>query len=67
MIILVISSPKIYFWTHLRFGREGIGHGLVHVVKSFSAKNFVFGRTVLLNFGIKIQGGQKKRKSLKTW
>ena len=46
-------------------GREEIVHGLVHVVKSFSAKNFVFGKTVLLNFEIKIQGGQKKRKSLK--
>jgi small subunit ribosomal protein S8 len=46
-------------------GREEIGHGLVHVVKSFSAKNKVFGKTVLLNFEIKIQGGQKKRKSLK--
>ena len=46
-------------------GREEIVHGLVHVVKSFSAKNFVFGKMVLLNFDSKIQGGQKKRKSLK--
>ena len=46
-------------------GREEIVHGLVHVVKSVSAKNFVFGNMVLLNFDSKIQGGQKKRKSLK--